>query len=75
MTTEHIQLNVVGMSCEHCRCRVQRTLEAVAGVRAATVDLTTGTANVEVDPETVTREQLAAEVEKIGYAVGDMSKP
>jgi copper chaperone len=69
MATEHHRLNVSGMSCEHCRCRVQRALEALPGVSSAEVSLKTGAVDVEADEGAVTREQLVAEVEKAGYSV------
>ncbi len=75
MATEHIQLNVVGMSCEHCRCRVQRALESVPGVHSADVDLRTGTVSVEAEEGLISQEQLAAEVVNVGYAVGGMNTP
>lgn len=69
MATEHHRLNVSGMSCEHCRCRVQRALEGLPGVSFAEVELSTGAVDVEADEGAVTREQLVAEVEKAGYSV------
>jgi copper chaperone len=65
---ETIQLKVTGMSCGHCQSAVQSALRRQRGVRAATVNLEDGTAQVEYDPAAVTREQLAAAVAEEGYA-------
>ena len=75
MATEHHKLAVVGMSCEHCRCRVQRALEGVPGVVAVVIDLETGAADVEAETEATSREVLIAAVEDVGYEVGTMSSP
>jgi copper chaperone CopZ len=64
---ETIQLNVGGMSCGHCQSAVQSALRRQRGVRAATVDLERGTAQVEYDPAVVTPEQLTAAIAEEGY--------
>lgn len=75
MTAEHHKLSIVGMACEHCRCRVQRALEGVDGVTHVEIDLETGTANVQAEAGAVVREDLVAVVEDVGYQVGSMSTP
>jgi copper chaperone CopZ len=60
-----IELNIDGMSCDHCTARVQKALEAVDGVTAVMVRLEPGGATIEgeaLDPET-----LVAIVEETGY--------
>ncbi len=49
MTTESdtVHLDILGMSCEHCREAVKRALMSVEGVKAAHVDLEKGRAAVE----------------------------
>jgi copper chaperone CopZ len=75
MAVEQLQINVIGMSCEHCRCRVQRALEALPGVCTVVINLETGAVNVEAEPGTTTRENLVAAVEEVGYSAGTMSTP
>lgn len=58
------ELNVTGMTCDHCQHAVKGALEAVAGVQNATVDLATGTAKVEGNADLST---LIAAVEEEGY--------
>lgn len=60
-----IELNIDGMSCEHCVARVQKALEAAEGVTNVTVTLEPGRATIEgaaLDPEAV-----VAIVEDCGY--------
>jgi copper chaperone len=64
---ETIRLNVTGMTCGHCKSAVQNALARQPGVRAATVDLERGTAQVEYDPSAVTPTQLTAAVAEEGY--------
>ncbi|HEU4883803.1 MAG TPA: cation transporter [Longimicrobium sp.] len=64
---ETIQLKVGGMSCGHCQSAVQSALRRQPGVRAATVNLEGGTAQVEYDPVAVTPAQLTAAVAEEGY--------
>lgn len=65
-------LVVEGMSCVHCKARVEKALKAVSGVEDAVVDLDRKTASVtcgpDVDPET-----LKAAVEADGYEVVSMN--
>ena len=75
MRTEYHQFNVVGMSCEHCRSRVQDALEKVGGVRSVEIDLETGAANVEAEEGATSQEKLTAAVEAVGYEVGMLSAP
>jgi Cu+-exporting ATPase len=62
-----IRLQVTGMTCASCVMRVERTLKAVPGVQAASVNLATEEASV-TGPG-VNLGQLAAAVRKAGYDV------
>ena len=55
------------MTCAACSTRVQRTLEKVAGVEAATVNLMTGRATVEYDPTRTSPSDLVALIATTGY--------
>jgi Cu+-exporting ATPase len=63
-----IKLQVTGMTCASCVMRVEKTLEAVPGVKDASVNLATEEASVSVDA-CVTADSLAAAVRKAGYDV------
>jgi P-type Cu2+ transporter len=75
MIMGHYQFSVSGMSCEHCRCRIQRALEALPGVTSVEVDLETGSADVEAAPESITPDDLVAKVEEVGYEAGEVTGP
>jgi copper chaperone CopZ len=55
------------MTCGHCRTKVERALQGVAGVYAAVVDLADGEAEVDFDDDSLTAAQLIAAVEGAGY--------
>ena len=63
-----IKLQVTGMSCASCVMRVEKTLNAVPGVKEASVNLATEEASVNADAS-VTADSLAAAVRKAGYDV------
>ncbi|MFG6429877.1 heavy metal translocating P-type ATPase [Roseateles sp. LYH14W] len=63
-----IKLQVTGMTCASCVLRVEKTLKAVPGVQAASVNLATEQASVSVDAS-VSAQTLAAAVRKAGYDV------
>jgi Cu+-exporting ATPase len=63
-----IKLQVTGMTCASCVLRVEKTLKAVPGVQAASVNLATEQASVSADAS-VSAQTLAAAVRKAGYDV------
>ena len=62
-----IQLKVSGMTCDHCRGRVETALQQVAGVYSVSVDLGEGSAEVDFDATAVTLEVLLGAVKAVGY--------
>jgi len=63
-----LRLPIAGMTCASCVARVEKALNAVPGVRGASVNLATETATIRVAPS-VTTDALAKAVERAGYAV------
>jgi Cu+-exporting ATPase len=63
-----LRLPIVGMTCASCVGRVERALQKVPGVRAASVNLATEAATLELAPS-VTTEALATAIAQAGYAV------
>jgi copper chaperone CopZ len=61
------KLWVTGMTCGHCRAKVEQALKGVRGVYTAIVDLQDGEAEVDFDDDTVTGQQLIAAIERAGY--------
>jgi Cu+-exporting ATPase len=67
---ERLTLPVRGMHCAACVGKVEGALRRVPGVRAATVNLATERALVELDPARVAVPALQAAVEAAGYELG-----
>ncbi|CAN5554962.1 heavy metal translocating P-type ATPase [soil metagenome] len=62
-------LPVSGMSCASCVGSVEKALSGVDGVSSANVNLASGKATVEYDPDFVDEEDLIGAVEDAGYGV------
>lgn len=58
------ELNITGMTCDHCQRAVKGALESVEGVQSASVDLDVGLACVDGE---VDMDALIAAVEEEGY--------
>lgn len=61
------KFKVTGMSCGHCRQKVEHALKQVDGVYTAVVDLEDGHAEVDFNDDVVTVHQLVASVAQAGY--------
>ncbi len=64
-----IELPVTGMDCAECTRHVEHALAGVPGVAAVQVLLSTEKAIVQLDPTTVSLDQLRAAVAAAGYSV------
>lgn len=62
------KLNVEGMSCSHCENAVKKAVGAISGVTAVDVDLKGKTVTV-THEQSVTLDQIKAEIEEQGYDV------
>ena len=62
-----VVLKIDGMTCGHCVARVQTALDGTSGVKAAKVDLDSGTAEIRFGAETDTA-ALIGVVEAAGYS-------
>ncbi|HEX7336407.1 MAG TPA: heavy metal translocating P-type ATPase [Gemmatimonadales bacterium] len=67
MTTSTAEIEVSGMTCAACSGRVQRTLEKTPGVASASVNLMTGSATVDYDPDAVSIDRLLETIRGTGY--------
>ncbi len=61
-----VQLDIEGMTCQHCSGRVQKALESVPGAREAQVDHEAGKGSVQVEDGVEVAPLLTA-VEDAGY--------
>lgn len=59
-----MKIKVNGMSCGHCKDRVEKGLSKLDGVTAVRVDLPSGTVTVEGD---VSEELLRNTLDELGY--------
>ena len=64
-STEHVDLDVQGMTCASCAARIEKRLNRIDGVQA-TVNFATDRASVDL-PESVDLASVLAEVEATGY--------
>lgn len=70
--TTEVSFGVTGMTCASCVRRIEKALDKVVGVEAASVNLATEKAKVTFDPQQTDIAALAAAVEKAGYGVRDL---
>lgn len=68
-----LKLVVTGMTCGHCKVKVEQALQAVPGTFGAAVFLEDGEAEVEFDAARAAADQYVAAVRAAGYqaAVAD----
>ena len=67
-----IQLHVIGaekMHCEGCETRVSNALRRLPGVRDVQASAATQQIAVTIDPSTVSRQQVCARLQQLGYEV------
>lgn len=64
-TMKELLVKVGGMTCQHCKMNVERTLKAVPGIQVAEVDLTSG--KVLLKGEEINLQAVRDGVESIGY--------
>ncbi|MFN4218944.1 MAG: heavy metal translocating P-type ATPase [Candidatus Bipolaricaulia bacterium] len=70
-TTQHVTLQISGMTCASCVAHIEQALRELPGVSKAIVNLAMGTAKVEYDPGLVSLAQMAQAVRDIGYEVSE----
>ena len=66
---ETVQLKVSGLMCSFCTMSVEKALKRDPAIRSVMVNLVHGVVLVEADTAQLSREQLANNVEKLGYSV------
>ena len=69
MAKQIIDLNVEGMSCQHCVHAVKTAVEAVSGVDKVDVSLEKNRATVDFDPGVATLQMIKTAIEDQGYSV------
>ena len=69
MAKQHLDLNVEGMSCQHCVHAVKSAVAGLAGVDKVEVSLEKNLASVDFDPAVVTLQSIKTAIEGEGYGV------
>lgn len=64
---EHVVLEVPSMTCSLCPISVKKALQRVPGVRQASADLATKTAQATYDPDRTSPAALARALSNAGY--------
>ena len=67
--TVQVSFTVEGMHCESCSSAITDALEKVEGVDSASADHVEGSAEAVYEAPGASAEQLAAEIEGLGYTV------
>ncbi|UCG85996.1 MAG: heavy-metal-associated domain-containing protein [Gemmatimonadota bacterium] len=62
-----VRMSVLGMTCSHCKAKVEEALRGLSGVYGVFVDLDGGSAEVDFDGERIDTEALVAAVKASGY--------
>ncbi|QIB69676.1 heavy metal transporter [Aminipila butyrica] len=63
------KLRIGGMTCINCQNKIERKLRNIAGVTAAKVSYSTGTADVTYDVDLISLKTIVAAIEKLDYKV------
>lgn len=64
--SRHLELEIMGMSCDNCVRHVTEALESIPGVSNVKVDLAAGRATLDAEPKVIP-EHLYEAVEDAGY--------
>ena len=67
MTTLHVAVPTV--HCNACKLNIEESLDELAGVNTATVDLAAKRVQVDYDPTSVDETAITAAIEAAGYPV------
>ncbi|OPH48286.1 copper-translocating P-type ATPase [Paenibacillus ferrarius] len=62
-----VDFNIEGMTCAACAARIEKGLNKMPGISAATVNLALETAHVEYSPAEISVEEMVKKVDQLGY--------
>lgn len=60
-------IKITGMSCNHCKDRVEKKLKTAEGVKDVTVDLKNSEAIVDIDESKTNSSKLKEIINSLGY--------
>lgn len=64
---EHVDLDVMGMTCAACSSRIEKVLNKQPEIKSATVNLTTEEASIEYYPGNMDTQSIIERIRKLGY--------
>ncbi|MCM3573793.1 heavy metal translocating P-type ATPase [Mesobacillus subterraneus] len=64
---EKMDLDVFGMTCAACSTRIEKVLNKMDGMKAATVNLATESASVEFNGAVLSADKIIAKIQDLGY--------
>ena len=64
-----LNLKAPDISCEHCQRAIEGDIGKLQGVSLVKVDIPRQTVQIHYDPQAITRDQIVAEMDEIGYPV------
>ena len=64
-----VDLRIAGVSCGKCVGKIEQAVSELDGVDSVKMDLDSRTLSVEFDERSITIEEIATEIEEIGYDV------
>ncbi|MBS4006822.1 MAG: heavy-metal-associated domain-containing protein [Clostridium sp.] len=67
--SEKITLKISGLSCNHCKMKIEKALKTLAGVENVQVKLEAGEAEVDFDAAKISEAELKAVIVDAGYEV------
>ncbi|MCG7339043.1 heavy metal translocating P-type ATPase [Staphylococcus sp. ACRSN] len=67
VATEHVELDIIGMTCAACSNRIEKVLNRMDGVNNASINLTTESGAIDYNPNSVTTNDLIKKIQNIGY--------
>lgn len=67
VASEKAEFDIMGMTCAACSARIEKGLNKLEGVKAATVNLALESASVEYNPSQLNNQEIISRVEKLGY--------
>jgi Cu+-exporting ATPase len=65
--SEFFTLDIGGMTCASCVGRVEKALDKIPGVEAASVNLATEQAKIRIKPGSISLAEIISLIQKIGY--------
>ena len=71
---DKLKLKVEGMTCSSCAKNIELAVSQLDGVKNASVNFSTETLFVEIEPEKVNIDKIKEAVEGIGYKIADNTK-